>query len=1105
MNKLLTIFTLLIFLGVNVFAQGVTTGSITGKVIGADKVPLKSASVTAIHLPSGTKYGAITRGDGRFTILGVRVGGPYEVTTSYTGYEKKTISNVTVTLGTAVDLDFVLEQSGVRTQEITVYGKADGVFSQDRTGAATTVSNVEIQILPTISRRIGDFTRLTPQAKSGTYGLSFAGQDNRLNNITIDGSYINNSFGLAGQPGDRTGVAPVSIDALEQIQVNVAPYDVRQGNFVGAGVNMVTKSGTNEYIATAYYQLRNENFVGTDAAGSKFDPGKFKYYMFGATIGGPIIKNKLFFFTNFETEATTQPGTTYLANEGNQPVGGNITRVQKSDLDQLSAFLKNKYNYDTGPYQGYDFETPALRFVLKFDYNLDEKNKISLRYNHLDSKTDVLLSNSSSLGFGRRRSSTQALNFKNSNYAIMENIRSVIAEWNSVIANNMSNNLIVGYRFHDESREQPGKLFPFVDILKDGTTYTSFGTEPFTPSNKLDYSTIQLQNNFTYFLDNHTLLFGVSIEKYHSTNVFFPGSQSVYVFNSLQDFYNSANGIDTITIRRFQYRWSNIPGQDEPIQPLDVIYAGAYLQDEWNLLNNFKLTGGIRVDIPFFGDNGYRNPEMDTLFFKDETGAKVQYKTEKLPDPKPLISPRLGFNWDVFADKSTQVRGGTGVFTAQPAYVWISNQIGNNGMLTGFEQLDNTKLRPFKPDPNAYKPKEISGKPAASYELALTDPNFKFPQIWRTNIGIDQRLPFDLVGSFEFIYSKDLNGIYYINANLKDPDKNFVGVDTRPRWTSGNRINSKISNAIVLKNQDVGYSWNIAATLEKPWSNNWFAKVGYAYGEAKNTVDPGSIAFGSWNNNQHSGNPNNPGLGFSAYTPDHRIFGAISYKLDYFNFGSTTFSLFFDSYSNGRSSYVMGGDMNGDGGTSNDLIYIPKDKNEMYFQEYKITYTDNNNQKQEYLVTKDMQANAWEAFIQQDDYLKNNRGKYAERNGVILPMVTRFDFGLTQEFYSEFLGFRNGFEIRLDILNLGNLINKDWGVGKTLTTTQPLIVPSSAQGGPAASDGTPQYRLRTIGGGVYDKASGKFIEPKFIDKSFTNTVFLEDVYRFQLTLRYKFN
>lgn len=1099
MKKFLTLFSILMVLGLNLYAQGVTTGSITGRVIGSDKTALKSATVTAIHLPSGTKYGAITRSNGRFTIPAVRVGGPYEITATYTGYEKQTITNVTVTLGTAVDLDFVLQESGVTAKDIVVYGKANTIFSQERTGAATTVTTSDIEALPTISRRIGDFTRLTPQAKSGTYGLSFAGQDNRLNNITIDGSYINNSFGLAGQPGDRTGVAPISIDALEQIQVNIAPYDVRQGNFVGAGVNMVTKSGTNEFTGTAYYQVRNDNFVGTEAGSSKFNPGTFKYNMFGATFGGPIVKNKLFFFTNFETEKLTQPGTTYLANNGNDPVGGNVTRVLKSDLDQLSSFLKSKFGYDPGSYDNYDFATPALRFILKFDYNLDDKNKISLRYNHLDSKTDVLTSNSSSLGFGNRRSNTNALSFSGSNYKVMENIRSIIGEWNSVISNNMNNNLIIGYRFHDEGREQPTKLFPFVDILKDGSTYTSFGTEPYTPSNKLNYSTIQFQDNFTYYLDKHSLLFGVSLEKYHSNNVFFPGSQSIYVFNSLDDFYNSVNGDTSVVTRRFQVRWSNIQGQDEPLQPLDVFYAGAYIQDDWDVLTNLKITGGVRVDIPFFGNNGYHNAEVDTMNFKDENGNIVHYNTEKLPDPKPLLSPRIGFNWDVFENKTTQVRGGTGIFTAQPAYVWISNQVGNNGILTGFEQLDNTKARPFNPDPNAYKPTNVSGAPAASYELALTDPNFKFPQIWRSNIGIDQKLPYDLIGSLEFMYSKDINGIYYINANLPAPSSNFVGADTRPRWTA-NKIYNKVSNAIVLKNQDVGYSWNLAASIEKSWSNNWFAKIGYAYGVSKNTVDAGSIASGSYFNNQMSGNPNNPGLGYSQYNPDQRFFGAFSYKLDYFNFGSTTFSLFFDSFTNGRSSYVMSGDFNGDGGTANDLIYIPKDKSEMYFQEYKSSFKDKDGNKVDVTVTADMQADAWEKYIQQDEYLSNNRGKYAERNGVVLPNVTRFDLGISQEFYTEFFGSRNALELRLDLLNAGNLINKDWGVGQVLYTNQPLIVPSTSQGGPAKADGTPQYRLRTTSSNL--DANGNV---QFINKTFTNTAFLDDVYRFQLTIRYKFN
>jgi len=615
----------------------------------------------------------------------------------------------------------------------------------------------------------------------------------------------------------------------------------------------------------------------------------------------------------------------------------------------------------------------------------------------------------------------------------------------------------------------------------------------------LNYSTIQFQDNFNYYLDKHSLLFGVSLEKYHSNNVFFPGSQSIYVFNSLDDFYKSVNGDTSATTRRFQYRWSNIPGQDEPLQPLDVLYAGAYIQDEWNVLNNVKVTGGVRVDIPFFGNNGYHNAEVDTMNFNDENGNIVHFNTEKLPDPKPLLSPRIGFNWDIFNDKSTQLRGGTGIFTAQPAYVWISNQIGNNGILTGFEQLDNTKVRPFNPDPNAYKPTNVSGAPASSYELALTDPNFKFPQLWRSNIGVDQKLPFDLIASLEYMYSKDVNGIYYINANLPAPSSNFVGADNRPRWSS-NKIYSKVSNAIVLKNQDVGYSWNIAASIEKSWSNNWFAKIGYAYGTSKNTVDAGSIASGSWYNNRISGNPNNPGLGYSQYNPDQRLFGAFSYKLDYFNFGSTSFSIFFDSFTNGRASYVMSGDFNGDRGTGNDLIYIPKDKSEMYFQEYKSTFTDKDGKKVDVTVTADMQANAWEQYIQSDEYLSNNRGKYAERNGVVLPNVTRFDIGISQEFYTELFGSRNSLELRFDLLNAGNLINKDWGVGQVLYSNQPLIVPSKAQGGPAKADGTPQYRLRTINSNL--DANGNV---QFINKTYTNTAFLSDVYRFQLTLRYKFN
>jgi len=1084
--KLFLILISLCFAPLMILAQGVTTSSVSGLVLDDEGNPIIGSNVVALHVPSGTVYGATTRSDGRFYIPGMRVGGPYTVTVTFIGYEEKKKENIYLTLGVSTNLEFRTKDVLLNAEQVTIVGERDAIFSSVRTGAATSVEREVIEALPTISRRIVDFARLTPTYNPSGFGFSFAGQDNRLNNMTVDGSYFNNSFGLAGQPGDRTSVSPISLDAIEQVQINIAPYDVRQGNFVGAGINTVTKSGTNEYSGSVYYQYRNEDFVGTEARSAEFDPGVFKYSQLGIRIGGPIIKNKLFFFASYEGDKLTQPGTTFKANTGTQTVGGNITRVLASDLDGLSNYLKTNFGYETGPYQDYDHVTPATRFLMKLDYNLDEHNKLSMRYVHLDSDTDVLLSNSSSLGFGTRRSTTNGLNFQNSNYIIMENIRSIVAEYNSVLGSNMSNNLILGYTYNDESRDSRGDFFPMVDILKDGTVYTTFGFEPFTPNNELRYKSYQLQDNFSLYLPNHSLTFGLSAERYESENVFFPGSQGIYVYNSLQDFYADANGYisdpnrdsSEVQVRRFQVRWSNQPGMEKPVQPLKVFYAGIYGQDEWQVLDNLNITAGLRIDVPIFENTGFKNDEVAAMTFEDEDDKAVSYKTDKLPDANILWSPRVGFNWDVTNERSTQVRGGTGIFTARPAYVWISNQIGNNGVLTGFARYDNTWIRPFNPNPDSYKPTNVTGAPASSYELAFTDPNFKFPQLWRTNLAVDQKLPlWGLVASAEFMYNRDVNGIYYINANLSDPNAYFSGADKRERWTSGNKINSKIDNAIVLKNQSEGYSWNITTSIEKPFNGEFYGKAAYNYGIAKNTVDAGSIAFGSWNNNQHNGDPNNPGVGYSIYSPGHRFFTALSYRKEYFSFGATTVSLFFDGFSLGTGSYVFSGDLNGDGGTSNDLIYIPRNISEMNFEQYTsgdITFT------------KEQQEQAWEAFIKQDDYLNSRRGEYAERGGVQLPMVYRADFSITQEFFANIFEKRNSLQFRVDFLNFTNLLNKDWGVGQRLTTTTPLI----ARG--ADAEGKALYRLNNIKGNL-------------ISKSYEYTAGVDDVFRILFSLRYNFN
>lgn len=1071
------------------FAQGVTTGQIAGVVVDAQKQPVAGANVIAIHEPSGTTYEATTRADGRFSIPNMRVGGPYSVTVAYTGggaaaFEPQTRTDVTVNLGVATDLNFEVRGITV-TETVTVTAQTDTVFSSARTGAATSVSREELATLPTISGRLDSITRLTPQSGGN---MQFAGQDNRLNNITVDGSYFNNSFGLAGTPGERTGVAPISLEAIEQVQVNVAPFDVRQGNFVGAGVNTVTRSGTNQFRGALFYQFRDNSLVGTEAKSQAFNPGTFDFSRIGTWVSGPVVRNKMFFFFNLEDESLTEPGTTFRANRGGEPTGGGVTRVLGSDLQQLSTFLQQNFKYDTGPFENYEHQTPATRVLPKIDFNINNANKLTFRYTHLDSVTDVLLSNSSSLGFGSRRTNTFGLNFQNSNYQILENIRSGIGEWSSIIGSTMANSLIVGYTKQDESRASRGSFFPMVDVLEGGSVYTTFGFEPFTPNNELRYNTFQLQDNFTKFGNRHSLTFGASFERYESENVFFPGSQSVYIYNSLADFYTDAAGYlanpnrttSPVTLNRFQVRWMNIPGLDKPVQPLEVIYAGAYAQDEWRPRSNVTVTAGVRLDVPHFGETGYANPNADALTFRDENGQPVQFTTAKLPDPNILWSPRVGVNWDVSGDRQTQLRGGTGIFTGKPAYVWISNQIGNTGVLTGFEQLSNTTARPFHPDPNRYKPTTVTGAPASSYELALTDPDFKFPQTWRSNVAVDQRLPFGLTGTLEALYNRDVNGVYYINANLPAPQTAFVGVDARPRWTN-NRINNtpgnQVSSAVVLKNQNVGRSWNLAASVNRNYRAGFAFKAAYSYGESKNTVDAGSIAFGSWNNNQHAGDPNNPGLAFAGASPGHRLFWTASYSREYFSFGATGISIFWEAFTGGNTSYTFSGDLNGDGGTSNDLIYIHRDIADMNFE----TFTQGGR-----TFTAAEQAQAWNAYIEQDKYLRKRRGQYAQRGAVFLPIIKRADLSVTQDLFTSVRGRRHSFQLRADVLNFTNLLNKNWGVGQRLISNQPLI----ARG--ADAQGRALYRMRVVDG-------------ELLRTSLQQTAGLADVYRIQFGLRYTFN
>lgn len=1073
----------------------VTTSSISG-VVRSGTTPLVGATVTAVHEPSGTRYSTTTVKDGQYTLPGMRVGGPYTVTITYVGYQPESVRDIDLSLGTPANISADLKSSAGQLQEVVVTGTRGGIISNKRTGAATNIGRQVINSLPTVSRSINDFTRLTPQVS----GTSIGGLDNRLNNITIDGSILNSAFGLGnGQPGGRTGVTPISLDAIEEIQVNIAPFDVRQSGFVGGGINAVTRSGTNNYQGSAYYLNQNKNLVGTEAKGFNVPVQEFKSKEYGFRVGGPIIRNKLFFFANAELTRRTEPGTTFRANKGGEAATGNVTRVLESDLNQLSQFLQQRFNYTTGPYQGYDNETTADKLLVKFDYNLNEKHKISLRYNHLNSETDILTSNSSSLGFGNRRTNNNALNYQNSNYIQLEKIHSVVGEWNARFSNKLSNNLIAGYTYQNEDRASRGDFFPLIEIQQGGANYITAGFEPFTPNNRLNYSTLQLQNNLTYYAGRHTITGGLNVERLNFTNVFFPGSQSVYVFNSLADFYTAANAyladpntaVSPVTLRRFQLRYSALPGGAEPVQPTRVTYGGLYLQDDYQVKNNLKIVYGLRVDLPVFDETGFENPAVRSMNFRGPLGEPIQVSTSKLPDPKLLWSPRIGFNWDVANNRDFQVRGGTGIFTGRPPFVFISNQIGQNGVLTGFESIDNTTTRPFNPNPTRYIPANPSLPP--TYEINITDPNFKFPQVWRSNLGVDKRLPLNLIGTLEAVYSTAVNDIQYFDINQQSPTQSFNGPDNRPRYPgvglSGSalnnalRRNSSITNAYYLTNTGRSYAYTLTASLEKPFARNWFAKVAYNFGVSKNLLDAGSIAGGSFSSIASIRGNNYPELAFSNNDQRHRVIASGSYRKVWGNWGSTQVSLFWEGRNQGRYSYTYNQDLNGDAINGNDLLYVPRNQAEMRF----VPITSGGTT----LFTAEQQAMAFEKFIQQDEYLSSRRGMYAERNGALLPWIFQADLSLIQEFYLNLGGKRNTFQLRADVLNVGNLINSNWGVGQFVQYNQPLV----ASGVNAA--GEPVYRFRTTGSGTNQQ-----LIPL---QTFGTSTTLNNVWRAQLGVRYTFN
>jgi hypothetical protein len=1069
----------------------ITTSTISGVVKNEKKEVLAGATIHATHQPTGTQYTATTNKSGAYVLPAVRPGGPYVIHASFVGFKTGEEVDVNTQLGVTSNVDFVLIDEAKALKEVVVIGTKSALFSKEKTGAAQQFGRRELTTIPiTGARTIDGITKYNPFGN----GSSFGAQDSRMNNFTIDGSQFNNNFGLgsSAQAGGRTGASAISLDAIDQLQVNVTPFDIRQSGFTGAGINAVTRSGTNDIEGSVYQTQRNNSsrYVGDNARGVKVTASKFDEKVQGFRLGMPIIKNKLFIFGNYEQIERTEPGTTWIS-EGSPLTGTQVSRVKYSDMQTLSTFMKDKFNYVTGQWEGYSNTNASKKFLIRTDWNINDKNKLTARYVHHNSDAQINISNSQSAGAGNRTTQYNAMSFQNSGYVIMDNTRSAVLELNSKISNTLHNNVIVSYDKQIEDRAYLSQMFPTIDIREGAPTYTSVGFDPFTPGNKLNYWTFNVTDNVTKYLEKHTLVGGFNFQKYQSNNLFYPASNGVYIFNSLADFYKAANeslangGKPSTTLpARFQLRYSALPDGVEPMQVLKTNRLDFYLQDEYKASKNLNLTFGLRTNIISFENTALENKVVTSMTFAN--GEK--FNTGVLPKTQLLLEPRFGFNYDVNGDKKTQIRGGSGIFTGRPPYVFLSNQVGNNGVLTGFIDVSGAGATGygFTANPNQYFIPSTPTLPS-TFDLAFTNPNYKMPQVWKSNLAVDQKLPWlGLVASVELLYNQTLNAVHYYNANLDVPVGTLGGVDTRYRYAgndNGVRINDNVSMAATLTNRNGAYNKSATFKLEKPVSKGLWGYVAYTAAKAEDFMDAGSIASGSWQSALSVSNNNDLPLSISSNLVRNRIVGLLGYRLDYGKKkgGATTFTLGYVGAQNNPFSYIVAGDLNGDRVSNNELIFVPVKGSDIKFAPLTVGTK---------VYSEAEQQAAFDAFIAQDPYLSTRRGQYAERNALALPFLHRFDFSVAQDVFVKIGGKRNAFQIRADILNFGNMLNNKWGVSQRAGAPQLLNFVSRD------ANNVPSYRLATQrdAGGVTYLAKDTYM--------FNSSVF--DVWTAQLGIRYTF-
>lgn len=1030
----------------------VTTSSISGRVADSEGAVV-GAAVVATHVPSGTNYYSITDKNGAYRINAVTPGGPYSVKVEMLGYRPVEYANLYAPLGEtlSVNADLQVEALGLEAAVFTADGLNSGM-NINRAGVGTSISEQTMTALPTVNRSMNDVMKLTPQASSTTNGLAIGGGNYRSSYVTVDGAAFNNAFGI-GSNLPASG-SPISLDALEQMSVNVTPFDVRHSGFTGGAINAVTKSGSNEWHASVYNYYNSNHLKGAKVAGNDVQVSESLNNTTGFTVGGPVIKNKLFFFANFEYTADVVPGSSYRVRENESEAWGDntsVVRPTKAFMDDVKKYLADQYGYDPGRYQGYSLSTPDWKLLARVDWNINDDHKFNIRYSHTknmrSSSPSSSISPLSSSVYDRKtygRTSKYAQFFESSRYFQEENFMSLAAELNSRFGNNASNVLRVTWSHQNEPRSFVGDLFPTVDILEtleDGTkaVLTSFGPDPFTYGNLRDVQTVVATDEFTYNIGINNIVAGLQFEWNDTKNGYMQGGAGYYVFNSWEDFKSQATS-NPAAPAAFAITHANRDDLQQVFPSFQYMQASAYLQDELNISDNFKLTAGIRFEMPFYPTiEGNNNKEFAEL-------AKGQnsihgLSTADMPKARLNVSPRIGFNWDVLKDRNLIVRGGSGIYTGRIPFVWIVSAAGNSNCLQA-QYIDSkgTDAPAFATSINgildnlyggSFKAQDL----AAPQSTTIMAKDLKMPTTWKSSLAVEGRLPGGIKATLEGIYNKDITAVYVhklgqaeVEGGVKLPGEPAA----RPSWKSEalkNSQNKDVQPYYITNTDAKGHYYSVTAMLQKDFLFGLSAMAAYTYSASKSASEGiGDQVSSAYNTMTYSSMGSNVAeLGHSAYVSPNRLIANVSYRIDEGSFGATTLGLFYEGYNHcyvggysyTRYSYTMN-NVTGDGGANN-LIYIPTTEDLA-----KMTFKDEANKT------------AFNEFIEADKYLSRNRGEYSERGGVVAPWQHRFNFKVAQDFDFRVAGRKNTIQVGLDINNLGNLLNSKWGTYDRLSGDQLL-------------------------------------------------------------------